>query len=381
MSILLSASISDDLFRDFLNEFEEAYHFCEVKLVELEETPEDEELIRQLFRSVHTIKGNLSFVELGVLIPILQAVEDLLAELREKKLIFNSAISDVVLLSIDKVKSIVYDLEVHHCSPASPSDLKEAQRLIHAITEHSGDAQLKACNRAILFLDPLAEIIDTASTKKESSTTLPVQRLDDEVAYLLAEYDIDVNEDIYFFLDLMKPIERRSSYWSGRSTRLLKLALAMNALADSPVDAGQLTAAVLMHDISMAFLPLDLLHRSTPFNHQEKATVQNHASSCFELLSNMKNWDQAALIVYQHHERADGTGYPLGLIDKQICDGAKILAIVDTFDAITHQRAHTEKVKRPFIRAVLEINSQSGSLFSPYWVEHFNTIARNQNIA
>lgn len=379
MSILLSANISDDLFNEFAAEFDEAYHLCEVKLVELEESPDDEELIRQLFRSIHTIKGNLSFVELSSITPLLQAVEDLLSALRDRSFSFTSALSDVVLLSIDKVKSIIHDLAIHHCSPISPTDIREAQRLIHAILEAPADQQTQACNKAILFLDPMAEIFESPSTP---SMDIPgkFHRIDADIAYTLAEHNVEVNDDIRFFLELMKPIESRSVYWSGRSIRLLNLTLSMNTLAGAPVNPTQLTAAVLMHDISMAFLPLELLHGSSAFNQSEKSTVQKHASTCFELLSNMKNWDDAALIVYQHHERADGTGYPLGLIDKQICDGAKILAIADTFDAITHQRAHTEKVKRPFIRAVLEINSHSGTLFSPYWVEYFNTIARKEHL-
>jgi HD-GYP domain-containing protein (c-di-GMP phosphodiesterase class II) len=104
--------------------------------------------------------------------------------------------------------------------------------------------------------------------------------------------------------------------------------------------------------------------------------VQQHALSSHELLLRMQKWDEAAQMVREHHERSDGKGYPNGLKEESICDGAKILSIIDAYDAITHERAHATKVKRPFIRAVLEINSQSGAQFSPKWIEVFNLIVK-----
>lgn len=104
--------------------------------------------------------------------------------------------------------------------------------------------------------------------------------------------------------------------------------------------------------------------------------IQQHAHSSNELLLRMQQWDLAARMVQEHHERSDGEGYPAGLKEDEICDGAKILSIIDAYDAITHERAHTTKVKRPFIRAVLEINSQSGAQFSPKWIEIFNVIVK-----
>jgi HD-GYP domain-containing protein (c-di-GMP phosphodiesterase class II) len=94
------------------------------------------------------------------------------------------------------------------------------------------------------------------------------------------------------------------------------------------------------------------------------------------MLNKMQKWDEAATITYQHHERVDGKGYPEGLTENQIHDGAKILSIIDAFDAITQSRAYAASVKRPFIRAVLEINSQVGTQFSSVWVERFNLIVK-----
>ena len=88
----------------------------------------------------------------------------------------------------------------------------------------------------------------------------------------------------------------------------------------------------------------------------------------------MKQWRQAAEMVLQHHERMDGTGYPYGLKESEICEGAKILAIVDAIDARTHERAHMTLLKRPLLRAAMEIGKHSEKQFSSYWADIFKSV-------
>jgi HD-GYP domain-containing protein (c-di-GMP phosphodiesterase class II) len=80
----------------------------------------------------------------------------------------------------------------------------------------------------------------------------------------------------------------------------------------------------------------------------------------------------ARKIVMQHHERTDGTGYPLGIKEDDICEGAKLLAIVDTYDAMTHPRAHNEDKVLSKKEAVIEINRSAKGQFSMKWVRLFN---------
>ena len=163
---------------------------------------------------------------------------------------------------------------------------------------------------------------------------------------------------------------------------MLRLALAMNEKAGKPIEAEQLAAAVYLHDIGMAFLPLEILHKTSSLNPEEREDLQAHPNVAFQLLSSGRRWDQAAMSVLQHHEKIDGSGYPNKLPGEQICDGAKILAIVDAFEARTHERAYHTQLKRPLVRAVLEINRCSESHFDPEWVEVFNEVVREtyQNV-
>ncbi len=393
MSLSLPDTMDGGLFDDFFNEFSEAYHFCEVKLVELEQQPDDTELVNQIFRAVHTVKGNFAFVGLSALTPLLQATEDILGAVREGSMVFDNHLSDIVLLAMDKANATIRELVNEGVSPITLGEIGKLSALIAKVPACSKANYTEAVRQAIIALDPDANYLpaavaqeqpanDTAAVQNQaavesgSASATPSPELDSHYAALFERHQVQTHPDILFFIQLMRPIEARSVYWSGRSQRLLFLALGMNRLAGSPVDPTQLTAAVFMHDISMAFLPLEILHKADQFSARERKLVEQHTQSSFELLQKMQSWEEAARIVYQHHERVDGTGYPEALTEEAICDGAKILSIVDTYDAIMHARAHTTKVKRPFIRAVLEINNQSGSQFSPAWVQHFNTVAR-----
>ena len=88
----------------------------------------------------------------------------------------------------------------------------------------------------------------------------------------------------------------------------------------------------------------------------------------------MEGWQTAADIVAQHHEMADGRGYPKGLKNDQICTGAKILAIVDAFEAVTlkhRDRGHS----RSILRAIAEVNACDNQ-FAPEWIGPFNAVIR-----
>jgi HD-GYP domain-containing protein (c-di-GMP phosphodiesterase class II) len=88
----------------------------------------------------------------------------------------------------------------------------------------------------------------------------------------------------------------------------------------------------------------------------------------------MPGWTAAAEMVRQHHEMPCGSGYPEGLTGDAICPGAKILAIVDAFEAVTLKHSHRGQ-SRSLIRAIAEINACDDQ-FSAEWIEPFNRVIR-----
>src|SRR5690554_2697646 len=99
--------IETDVFADLLDELQELYERCEHTLIELEHKPEDEELHRALFRAVHTIKGDLGLLSISPLIQFLGHLEDSLGLLRDSALSYTPVLSDLLLLSLERVNGFI----------------------------------------------------------------------------------------------------------------------------------------------------------------------------------------------------------------------------------------------------------------------------------
>lgn len=339
--------IDPEIADEFLEEFEDHYTEIEAILLKLEAGPNNIDLLNDLFRRVHTIKGNLQIISLNHIAEFMHALENVLGKIRQGDLKFDTKLSDVILLSLDHGRSL-FRSSVN-------------QEIV------SGDITGTVLAQLIdLALNPGQRI---ASRSKQIAATL-----DPNVAKESATHS---TTDIDFFENLASSLEIRSLFWQGRIKRLLMVARDLNEEAGFPVDREQLDAAIYLHDVGMAFLPLDILHKTEKLTGKESSAIRQHPILAAKLLANMARWKDAEQMVLQHHERVDGTGYPDGLNEESICDGAKIIAIADTFDAMTQERANRDH-KRPLIRAISEINNFSGYQFSPKWVAIFNnTVRRN----
>jgi response regulator RpfG family c-di-GMP phosphodiesterase len=180
--------------------------------------------------------------------------------------------------------------------------------------------------------------------------------------------------DLGFFRSLALQYEARSPLFQGRTERQLQLALDTNAAAGKPVNPEQLEAAVYMHDVGMLFLPESLWLKAGALSGEERRQLQQHVGYSAGLLQRMQGWQEAAEIVLQHHERQDGGGYPRGLRSDRINAGAKILAMVDTFESVMLK--HSQRGQgRSIVRAIAEVNAGDNQ-FAPEWIGPFNSVIR-----
>lgn len=400
--------IDSEAMGEFFDDFKSAHQTCDSVLIQLEHDPENDTLLNSLFRAIHTIKGNLIYVGLKELTPLVQSLEDLLDAIRKKSIAYDSLLCDVILLALDRTESMVQAKLGGMPLALSDDDIDILCVNISCMVEVEPKDRIEYVRTCLYILDPdthLNKPLDTlassaastdeavieevSNSDKEASTTAN-RELQVNTNYLvsdksishkvvndvLLEYGIEIDEDISFFSGLIAPLENRSFYWKGRTLRLLILALAMNEKSDQLVDATQLSVAVLIHDIGMSFLPRSLLINTGALNESEIIALQRHPGAGSLLLNESEKWSDAAQIVLQHHEQVDGSGYPNHLTGDKICDGAKILAIADTFDARSHERAHHTLLKRPLVRTMIEVNNFSGTQFDPFWVDIFNQVVR-----
>ena len=180
-----------------------------------------------------------------------------------------------------------------------------------------------------------------------------------------------IERDLVLFQQLSILIDKRHLHWKKRHKFLLNLALNMNSIAANPVDFNQLKAAIYMHDVAMLQLPDTLIYKKSRYDDKEKQVVIEHCAQSRDLLRCLDGWSMAANFIYQHHEKANGEGYPRSIPASDISAGAMIIAICDACYSMTHNR-EDRHLKREMLRAVAEINACSGTQFSPEWVKCFN---------
>ena len=365
-AIFQSRGLEPHILADLTDDICEHYQHCEQALITLDRSPIDNQLVRSLFRSVHTIKGNLGIVGFNPVLPLVGAAEDLLGLLRENAIEYTPILSDLILLMLDRVREFVERYRLNGYAEYEPVMIQLISNQMSGLDRHEPREQQRLMADAIYRLDPSVVITSTDSNEQTD---------------FLDEFGLAEDADVAFFRQLMGPIEMRSRYWQGRGDRILRMVLILNKLAGKPVDEHNLAVAVYVHDFGMAFIPVELLHKQTPLDDNELLLMRSHVQSSANLLQHMPRWQQAKQIVLQHHEMTNGLGYPYGLRDKEICEGAKILAVADSFDAMTHQRAYAPHQKRPILRAVKEINDCSGRQLSPYWVNVFNQAVESVLIA
>ena len=134
-----------------------------------------------------------------------------------------------------------------------------------------------------------------------------------------------------------------------------------------------LEIGALLHDIGKAAIPHNVLMKPCGFNDEEWRVMKTHALIGAELLASIPGITAEAEIVYCHHERVDGNGYPRGLTLEDIPLGARIFAVSDTLDAITSDRPY--RPASSIASARREIGRVSGTDFDPLVVKTFRRIS------
>ncbi|WP_371194893.1 HD domain-containing phosphohydrolase [Glaciecola sp. SC05] len=362
MAIFTPEELEQDILNDLSEEIQELYEASEQTLIELELTPTDNELQRSLFRSVHTIKGDLGLVGFVPMIEVLQYLEDILDLLRKGEASYTSMLSDLVLKLMDRVTRFVTDCikngQAHYDKEGLDATIVVIKQ-IHAGNKSDHEQLLQ---KAINCL-----------THQENKGCSDVQGKQLELAKTGIPKDLspDKQGDLLFFRELMRPIEKRAGYKEGRGDRLAILAFYINGLSEQPIAEEQLAVACYVHDFGMAFMPNHVVMKTDKLTNLEANLMRSHVYKSTRLLEHLSIWDEARKIVMQHHENLDGSGYPLGLKGDQICNGAKLLAILDRYDNLTNLPQENEQSLTPK-QAVIALNQNYKGQLSGNWMRLFN---------
>lgn len=191
-------------------------------------------------------------------------------------------------------------------------------------------------------------------------------------AQLFSQLSLELDKKRQLFMRttvaLAAAIEAKDHYTHGHTTRVTNISLAIARMISQkrgqiikPEFMEALQIASLLHDIGKIGVPEEILNKKGPLTEVERKKIREHPLIGVAILKPIKELGDSVLGVKYHHERPDGTGYPDGLKGENIPLIASIIAVADSFDAMTTNRPYRRSLSKE--EAIKEIKRLSGKQF------------------
>lgn len=175
---------------------------------------------------------------------------------------------------------------------------------------------------------------------------------------------------------LGKALEMRDPYTFSHTRHVAKIAAEIGkALGWNENRLLAMQLAGELHDLGKISIPLDILNKPGDLSKLEYSLIQEHTSNCYNLIKDIEFPFPLAEIIYQHHERMDGSGYPRKLKGDGILLEARILAVSDVLEAMTHHRPY--RAALGLKDACSELSRNKGIKYDPVVVEALLSLVKN----
>jgi response regulator RpfG family c-di-GMP phosphodiesterase len=201
--------------------------------------------------------------------------------------------------------------------------------------------------------------------------------LEELVEQRTAELDRALNslEDAYrsTLRALTAALETRDLETHGHSERVVTYSMRLGT--EYGLDSGRMKSlefGSLLHDIGKIGVPDLILRKPAKLTPEEWVLMREHPVHGQQILRGIQFLEGAARVVAQHHEKWDGSGYPIGLKGEEIDVCARIFSVADAFDAITSNRVYRKG--KPYHAAAKELDDWAGKQFDPLVVEAFHRV-------
>ena len=184
----------------------------------------------------------------------------------------------------------------------------------------------------------------------------------------LAE-DMSYKEQTELLERLVAGIETRDPYLDGHSRRVARHSwMIARRMGLHPAEVARIRTAAAIHDVGKIETPKAILHKPGALSAGEYEVMKRHPGDGARMVEVLGD-DELTSMVRHHHERLDGSGYPNGLCGEAIPLGARIIAVADTFDAITSARPY--RAARPHKQAIDILKDEAGTKLDPEVVRAF----------
>ncbi|AJD92824.1 phosphohydrolase [Jeotgalibacillus malaysiensis] len=185
-----------------------------------------------------------------------------------------------------------------------------------------------------------------------------------------------ISEKLTVLRDVAKKVEYKDRYTAKHSQRVAEYSVSIaRKMKMDATHLKRLNRAAFLHDIGKVNVPEEILNKPGKLTEEEYKIMKKHPADGAAMVEQTYYKDLAP-IIHQHHERLDGSGYPDGLKGDEILIEAKIIAVSDTFDALTEDRIY-RKAWTPQ-SALEEIKAHKGDLYDETVVELFEEVLREE---
>jgi putative nucleotidyltransferase with HDIG domain len=208
------------------------------------------------------------------------------------------------------------------------------------------------------FLSQYSWILDTF-TESEAKITKLIARSDKTL--------------VEFIQLVAKTLEAKDHYTAGHSLRVMDYAVKIAEKLNLSINEIELLKhACLLHDIGKIGIPDGILNKKSPLNEKDRTHIINHPVLGKQILSMVGEFQNILDIVYLHHERMDGKGYPNGLTKDEIPLLARIITVADAYDAMLSERPYRKANTKE--QTLEELKKCSGTQFDPKIVGVFTAV-------
>lgn len=258
-----------------------------------------------------------------------------------------------------------------HGKPLLVGDVTKDKRWFRVV-----DKKTKWVTRSILAV-PLfakgriigvAEVLNKKGNRRFNQDDLEMfSALGNQIAIAIENASLYKELDELFLSSIkaiVEAVDAKDPYTRGHSARVVEYALLIGReIKMDKEDLKDLEIAAILHDVGKIGIPDRILGKPGRLNDEEFAYIKRHPEFGAEIIEPIAKLKRLTSIVLHHHERLDGNGYPTGLKGRQIPLCARIIAVADSFDAITTDRPY--RGKRTIQEALAELNLHSGTQFDP----------------
>jgi putative nucleotidyltransferase with HDIG domain len=188
------------------------------------------------------------------------------------------------------------------------------------------------------------------------------------------------NQSFVEFVEMMaKTLDAKDHYTAGHSLRVMDYSVKIGrTLRLSEVEIEVLKQACLLHDIGKIKIPDGILNKKSPLSDKDREFIYLHPVVGRQILSTVSDFQSILDIIYTHHERVDGRGYPRGLKKEEIPLLARIISVADAYDAMRSERPYRRAKTKA--QATIELERVKGTQLDPAIVEAFLDIVAADNI-